>query len=117
MAPFGVFPWEIRSDFRKQEGESQLRQNRVTQRTVHAGCLSVSIIHRTLDTDYTIFNVRADVNACDCTQGCADPLRESALKVDCWREKKYFAAPGNRTCSAACQSDALPLELHHHQPS
>ena len=29
-------------------GESQLRQSRATQPTVHAGCFSVSIIHRTL---------------------------------------------------------------------
>ena len=29
-------------------GESQLRQSRATKPTVHAGCFSVSIIHRTL---------------------------------------------------------------------
>ena len=28
-------------------GESRLRQNRATQPTVHAGCFSISIIHRT----------------------------------------------------------------------
>ena len=38
-------PWEIRVAF---PGESQLRQSRATQPTVHAGCYSVSIIHRTL---------------------------------------------------------------------
>ena len=27
-----------------------------------------------------------DVNACDCTQGCTDPIRESALKVDSGRK-------------------------------
>ena len=32
--------------------------------------------------DYRIFNVRTDVNACDCTRGCTDTGRESALKVD-----------------------------------
>ena len=32
--------------------------------------------------DCRIFNVRTDVNACDCTRGCADTVRESALKVD-----------------------------------
>ena len=31
--------------------------------------------------DYRIFNVRIDVNACDCTRGCTDTVRESALKV------------------------------------
>ena len=32
--------------------------------------------------DYRIFNVRTNVNACDCTRGCKDAARESALKVD-----------------------------------
>ena len=34
------------------------------------------------DMDHRIFNVRTDVNARDCTRGCADTVRESALKVD-----------------------------------
>ena len=33
-----------------------------------------------------IFNVCADANACDCTQGCADRVGESALKVDSQRK-------------------------------
>ena len=36
--------------------------------------------------DYRIFNVRTDVNACDCTRGCTDTVRESALKVDSGRK-------------------------------
>ena len=32
--------------------------------------------------DYGIFNMCTDVNACDCTRGCTDDVRESALKVD-----------------------------------
>ena len=36
--------------------------------------------------DYRIFNMRTDVNACDCTQGCMDTVRESALKVDSGRK-------------------------------
>ena len=36
--------------------------------------------------DSGIFNVRTDVNACDCTRGCTDTVRESALKVDSGRE-------------------------------
>ena len=35
---------------------------------------------------YTIFNVRTDVNAGDYTRRCMDTVRESALKVDSWRE-------------------------------
>ena len=34
------------------------------------------------DMDHGIFNVRTDVNACNCTRVCADTVRESALKVD-----------------------------------
>ena len=35
---------------------------------------------------YGIFNVRTDVNACDCTRGCTDTVRESALKVNSGRK-------------------------------
>ena len=38
------------------------------------------------DRDYRIFNVHTDVNACDCTRGCTDTVRESALNVDCGRK-------------------------------
>ena len=57
--------------------------------------VSVSIIHRTLDVDYRIFNVRRDVNACDCTRGCTDIKNESALKVD--SGKKIPGRTGNQT--------------------
>ena len=36
--------------------------------------------------DYGIFNVRTDVNACHCTRGCTDTVKESALKVHCGRK-------------------------------
>ena len=45
VVPMGFLPWKIRVAF---PGESQLRQSRATQPTVHAGCFIVSIIHRTL---------------------------------------------------------------------
>ena len=45
IVPIGFLPWEIRVAF---PGESQLRQSRATKPTVHAGCFSVSIIHRIL---------------------------------------------------------------------
>ena len=38
------------------------------------------------DMDYGIFNAHTDVNACDCTRGCADTVSESALKVDSGRK-------------------------------
>ena len=36
--------------------------------------------------DYRIFNVRTHGNACNCTRGCMDAVRESALKVDSGRK-------------------------------
>ena len=45
--------------------------------------------------DYGIFNVRTYINACDCTSGCADTVRESALKVDF--ERKIPCRTVNRT--------------------
>ena len=60
--------------------------------------------------DYGIFNMHTDVNACDCTWGCMDPVRESALKAD--REKNLLPHRGIEPASAECRSDALPTELH-----
>ena len=36
--------------------------------------------------DYGIFNVRIDVDACDCTRGCMGTVKESTLKVDSGRK-------------------------------
>ena len=65
----GFLPWEIRVAFPR---ESQLQQSRATQPRVHAGCFSVFIIPRTLDTDYGIFDVRTNVNARYAHRGCRD---------------------------------------------
>ena len=46
--------------------------------------------------DYGIFNLHTDANACNCTWGCTDTVRESGLKVDCGRNS--LAALGNWTC-------------------
>ena len=45
IVPVGFLLWAIRVAF---PGDSQLRQSRATQPSVHAGCFSVSVIHRTL---------------------------------------------------------------------
>ena len=76
----GFLSWEIRVAF---PGESQLRQIRATQPTVHAGWFSVSVINRPL-TWTTRSYERTDVNACDCTLGCRDTRKrvytESGLR-------------------------------------
>ena len=91
IAPLEFLPLQIRFAFPR---ENQLQQSRATRPALHAGCCSVSIIHRTLT--WTTGSLTY-VNACDCTRGSTDTVRESALKVDSW-EKKSLAAPGNRTC-------------------
>ena len=53
--------------------------------------------------DYRIFNVRTDVNACNCTQGCTDKVRESALKVDCGRKIPCSSGESNPCWRCASQ--------------
>ena len=49
--------------------------------------------------DHRIFNVCTDGNACGCTRGCRNTIRESARNLTLVKNlKKSFAAPGNRTC-------------------
>ena len=62
--------------------------------------------------DYGIFNVLTDVNACGCTRGCTDIVRESAQKVD-W-EKNPLSHREIEPASATCRFDAPPTELHPH---
>ena len=49
---------------------------------VRAGYVCVCHDPPNSDIENRIFIVRTDVNACDCTQGCTDTERESALKAD-----------------------------------
>ena len=56
---------------------------------VHAGYVYVAMYNLpNSDMGYRIFNVRTDVNACDCTQGCMDTERQSALKIYSRKKKK-----------------------------
>ena len=67
IVPLASFPWKIRVAF---PGESQLRQSRAIQPTAHAGCFSVSLIHRILTrTTGTLTCAHNYVNARDCTRG------------------------------------------------
>ena len=85
--------------------------SRAIQPMVHTGCFSVSIIHQTLT--WTISNKDTDVNACDCTWGCTDTIRESTLKVDSGRKIPCRTRLSNRRQQRA-GSDALATELHPH---
>ena len=92
IVPMGFLPWKIRVSF---PGESQLRHSRATQATVHAGCFSVSIIHRTLT--WT-------TGSLTCTQmlmhaiahGVTDTYKSLHWKLTLG--EKSLAAPGNGTC-------------------
>ena len=63
-------------------GESQLRQSRATQPTVHAGCFRVSIIHRTLTWTTGSLTCAQMLMHAIAHGGVRTHVRESALKVD-----------------------------------
>ena len=60
--------------------------------------------------EHRVFNVRTDVDACDCTQGCEGVSWELAL------EEWFLAAPGNQACgmTVRCSTSwaASPPQLH-----
>ena len=47
------------------------------------------------DMDYGVFNLRTDVNACDCTRGCTNTVPESALKVKSGRKIPFHTEVSN----------------------
>ena len=79
----GFLPWEIRVAF---SVESRLRQSRANQPTVHAGCFSVSIIHRTLTWTTGSLTCAQMLMHAIAHGGRMDTLRESALKGDSGRK-------------------------------
>ena len=67
--------------------------------------------------DYGIFNVRTDINACDCTRGITDTVRGSARKVDSRRKIPFRIGESNLRRPRA---DSMPYQLsyiHTHQPT
>ena len=83
IVPVRFLPWEIWVAF---PGESQLRQSRATQPTVHAGCFSVSIIHQTQTwTTGSITSAQMLMHAV-AHGGVQTHVRECALKVDSERK-------------------------------
>ena len=83
---------------------------------VRAGYACVAIIHRTLGMDYRIFNVRTDVNTCDCTRGSRYGHRKRA-GTDSWPwEKNPLPNRGIEPASAAWRADALTNWATSHPP-
>ena len=66
--------------------ESQLRQSRTTQPTVHAGCFSISIIHRTPTWTTGSLTCAQTLIQAVAHGGVRTHTRESALKVDSGRK-------------------------------
>ena len=82
IVPMGFFPWEIELP---SPGKPAATESRYPS---YGACWAFWCLHNppNSDMDYGIFNVRTDVNACDCAWGCTDTLRESALKADSGRK-------------------------------
>ena len=79
IVPVGFLPWEIRV---ASLGQSQPQQSRATQPTVHAGCFSSSIIHRTLTWTTGSLTCAQTLMHAIAHWGVRTYVRESALKVD-----------------------------------
>ena len=79
----GFLPWEIRVVFPR---ESQMRQSRAAQPTVHAGCFSVSIIDQTLTWATWSLTCAQMLMHAITHRGVRTHVRESALKVDSVRK-------------------------------
>ena len=62
------------------------------------------------DMDYRVSNVCTDVDVRDCTWGCMDTIKESALKVDYGRKIPCCTGESN----LRRWSNALSTELHPH---
>ena len=79
----GFFPWEIWGCFpRGKPTPTEWRY------PTYGACWVFRCLYNPLnsDMDHGIFDVRTDVNACNCTQGYTDIVTESALKVDSGRK-------------------------------
>ena len=64
------------------------------------------------DMDYGLFNVRSDVNACDCTRACTD-TRKRALHWKLTPGEKSLAAPENQTCVEFSTPARRPFTRRH----
>ena len=86
IVPLGFLQWEFWIAFPR---ESQLRQSRSTQPMVHAGCFSVSIIHRTLTWTTGSLTCAQVLMHAIAHGGCPDTRKRVCTeKVDSERENK-----------------------------
>ena len=109
IVPMEFLPWEIRVAFPEK---SQLQQSRAIKPNVHAGCFSVSTIHRTLTwTMGYLTCARMEMHVV-APRGVGH--RKRACTESRLREKNPLPHRGIEPASAACWSSAVPTELHPH---
>ena len=84
MGNLGCFPW----------GKPAATESHYP---TYYACWVFSSVHNPPNSgmDYRIFNMRTDVNAWDCTQGCTDT--HIRVFTESWLGEKSLAVPGNRT--------------------
>ena len=87
----------------------QPQEQRYPFLTVHAvfSCVQTKVWLSILG----VFNVRTDVDACDCTRGICGHRKRVCTESWLW-EKNPLPHRGIEPASAACRSDAIPTELH-----
>ena len=102
----GFLPWKIPVAF---PGESQLRQSRDP---IYGSCW---VFYLTWTTgSLTCAQME---NACDCTRGCTNTVRESALKVDSGRKIPCHPVESNlrrrRAGPMLYQLSYIPIQIFH----
>ena len=113
IVPLGFLPRKIRIVFSR---ESQLRQSRAIQLTVHAGCLGVFIIHRSLTwTTGSLTRAQMLMHA-NAHEGVRTYVRECAMKVDSGRKIACRTGESNlrqrRAGPMLCQLSSIPNLLY-----
>ena len=73
VAPMGFLPWEIQVAF--SLGKPAATESRYP---TFGACWVLQSFHNppNSEMDYRVLNVRTDVDAGDCTRGCADTVKE-----------------------------------------
>ena len=103
IVPMRFLPREIWDAFPR---ESQLRQSRTTQPTVHAGCFSISIIHRTPTWTTGSLTCAQMLMHAVAHRGCTDTRKRVCTESWLWK-KNPLPHHGIKPTSAGWRSDAL----------
>ena len=134
VVSMGFLPWENQVAFPR---ESQLQQSHATQRMVHAGYFSLSIIYRTLTWTTGSLTCAQVLTRGTAHKGVQTYVRESALKMDSGRKipcrtrelnlhqrhdgpmlYQWATSPPSGSCSNECSAlDSSGILICHTQSS